>query len=117
MVVADELAGFFSAANAENRKVLDELSRVLDIEGIAPTSDKDSVVAGKTVVFTGTLTTMTRGEAKAKAESLGAKVSGSVSSKTDYLVLGKDAGSKAKKAQELGVEIITEDDWQTMIAS
>ena len=68
------------------------------------------------VVFTGTLVTMTRGEAKAKAESLGAKVSGSVSKKTDYVVIGADAGSKAKKAQELGVEILSEDDWQTMIA-
>lgn len=116
MAVADELAGFFDAENAENRNVLDELGKVLDIEEIAPPSDTDSAVAGKTVVFTGTLETMTRGEAKAKAESLGAKVSGSVSKKTDYVVVGADAGSKAKKAQELGVEILSEDAWQAMIA-
>lgn len=117
MAVADELAGFFDAENAENRIVLDELGKVLDIEEIAAPSASDSAVAGKTVVFTGTLTTMTRGEAKAKAESLGAKVSGSVSKKTDYVVVGADAGSKAKKAQELGVEILSEEAWQTMIAN
>ena len=59
---------------------------------------------------------MTRGEAKAKAEALGAKVSGSVSKKTDYVVVGADAGSKAKKAQDLGVTVLSEDEWQTMIA-
>jgi DNA ligase (NAD+) len=59
---------------------------------------------------------MTRGEAKAKAESLGAKVSGSVSKNTDYVVVGADAGSKAKKAQDLGVTVLSEDEWQTMIA-
>jgi DNA ligase (NAD+) len=116
MAVADELAGFFDADNAENRTVLDELGKVLDIEEVAAPDSSDSAVAGKTVVFTGTLVTMTRGEAKAKAESLGAKVSGSVSKKTDYVVVGADAGSKAKKAQELGVEVLSEDAWQTMIA-
>lgn len=116
MAVADELAGFFDAENAENRNVLDELGNVLDIEEVTPPKSSNSPVAGKTVVFTGTLVTMTRGEAKAKAESLGAKVSGSVSKKTDYVVVGADAGSKAKKAQELGVEVLSEDAWQTMIA-
>lgn len=117
MAVADELAGFFDAENPENRNVLDELGKVLEIEEIAAPSASDSAVAGKTVVFTGTLTTMTRGEAKAKAESLGAKVSGSVSKKTDYVVVGADAGSKAKKAQELGVEILSEEDWQAMVTA
>lgn len=116
MAVADELAGFFDAENQENRSILDELGKVLNIEEVAAPDESGSPVAGKTVVFTGTLVTMTRGEAKAKAESLGAKVSGSVSRKTDYVVVGADAGSKAKKAQDLGVEILSEDDWQTMIA-
>tara|TARA_R110000868_G_scaffold4155_38_gene25609 strand:+ start:1151 stop:3295 length:2145 start_codon:yes stop_codon:yes gene_type:complete len=116
MAVADELAGFFDAENAENRNILDDLGDILDIEEVAAPDGADSAVAGKTVVFTGTLVTMTRGEAKAKAESLGAKVSGSVSKKTDYVVVGADAGSKAKKAVELGVEVLSEDDWQAMIA-
>ena len=71
----------------------------------------DSAVSGKTVVFTGTLVEMSRAEAKARAESLGAKVAGSVSKKTDYVVVGADAGSKAKKAAELGVTILSEQDW------
>ena len=115
MAAADELAGFFDADNEENRRVLDELAGELDIEDVAAPSVTDSPVAGKTVVFTGTLETMTRGEAKAKAEALGAKVAGSVSKKTDYVVVGADAGSKAKKAEELGVAVLSEADWQALI--
>ncbi len=81
----------------------------------APASE--SPVAGKTVVFTGTLATMTRGEAKARAEALGAKVAGSVSKKTDYLVMGTEAGSKARKAAELGVVTLSEQAWLELIGS
>jgi DNA ligase (NAD+) len=74
----------------------------------------DSLFAGKTVVFTGTLEQMTRDEAEALAERLGAKVTKSVSKKTDFVVVGTDAGSKATKAAELGVKTLTEAEWIEM---
>ncbi|HJN24435.1 MAG TPA: BRCT domain-containing protein, partial [Rhodospirillales bacterium] len=76
-----------------------------------------SPVADKTVVFTGSLETMSRSEAKARAESLGAKVAGSVSQKTDYVVIGADAGSKARKARELDVTCLSEQEWLEMAGS
>ena len=112
--VADDLVFFF--AEEHNRSVLDDLQAQLTVaDFVAPTQSADSPVAGKTVVFTGTLAEMSRGEAKARAEALGAKVAGSVSKKTDIVVVGADAGSKAKKAEELGIERLSEADWLSLI--
>ncbi|MBR9842229.1 MAG: NAD-dependent DNA ligase LigA [Rhodobacteraceae bacterium] len=101
-------------ANEEERAAINALVARLEVEAPAAPA-KESPVAGKTVVFTGTLEKMTRAEAKARAEALGAKVSGSVSGKTDILVAGPGAGSKAKKAADLGVETIDEDAWLALI--
>lgn len=109
---ADDLIGFF--VEEHNQKILEELSRELTIHPYKINVSGDSKVAGKTVVFTGVLSKITRGEAKAKAESMGAKVSGSVSKKTDYVIAGEDAGSKLKKAKELNIEILSEDDWLSL---
>ncbi len=97
------------------RASIDRLVAHLQIEAPAKTDTSNSPVAGKTVVFTGSLEKMTRAEAKARAEGLGAKVSGSVSAKTDLLVAGPGAGSKAKKAADLGIETIDEDGWLALI--
>ncbi|CAN0540474.1 unnamed protein product, partial [Laminaria digitata] len=106
--VAEDLLAFVHEDH--NRQVLDDLQALLNISAFeAPQSD--SAFSGKTIVFTGTLEKMTRSEAKARAETLGAKVSGSVSSKTDLVVAGPGAGSKAKKAAELDIETIDEDEW------
>ena len=112
-VVADDLLGF--CAEKHNRDVLDDLGRLLSVEDFDAPDTSSSPVAGKTVVFTGSLEGLSRAEAKARAESLGAKVAGSVSKKTDYVVVGADAGSKAKKAKELGVTTLSEDEWLDLI--
>ena len=103
-------------AEEHNRDVLDDLQAVLTIEDVEAPQVTDSPVSGKTVVFTGKLELFSRNEAKVKAESLGAKVAGSVSAKTDFLVAGPGAGSKLKKAEELGVTVLDEQGWLDLIA-
>jgi DNA ligase (NAD+) len=107
--VQKALTSFF--ANARNVAVLDDLLSQVTPKDYVVTVSADSEVVGKTVVFTGSLEKMTRGEAKAMAERLGAKVAGSVSSKTDIVVAGPGAGSKLKTAQELGILVLDEDQW------
>jgi DNA ligase (NAD+) len=111
--VAGDILAFF--AEEHNRSVLEDLKTALDIIPYARPSTENSPVAGKTVVFTGALMRMTRNEAKAQAERLGAKVAGSVSKKTDYVVAGEDAGSKLKAARDLGVTVLSEDEWIALV--
>ena len=111
--LAETILDFFTEPH--NLEVLDHLAGALTVEDFVPAAST-SPVAGKTVVFTGTLERMTRAEAKARAEALGAKVAGSVSAKTDYIVAGPGAGSKLAKARDLGVDVVSEDDWLEMIS-
>jgi DNA ligase (NAD+) len=113
--LTDDLIGFF--AEKHNLDVLDDLTRegVVAEDFQAPTATSFSPLAGKILVFTGTLERMKRHEAKARAEALGAIVTDSVSKKTDYVVVGADAGSKAAKARELGVKILSEDEWLGLV--
>ncbi|MGP0091735.1 MAG: NAD-dependent DNA ligase LigA [Xanthobacteraceae bacterium] len=110
--VIESLGEYFGEAH--NRRRIDRLVAQVRIRE-AEKPRTDSAVAGKTVVFTGTLEKMTREEAKASAERLGAKVASSVSKKTDYVVAGASAGSKLGKAKELGVEVLTEDEWLALV--
>jgi DNA ligase (NAD+) len=110
--VAEAIADFF--AEPHNVEVVDELLREVRPEPLEAI-DHASPISGKTVVFTGTLEKMTRPEAKARAERLGAKVAGSVSKKTDYVVAGPGAGSKLKDAERLGLKVLSEDEWLTLI--
>ncbi|MCH2165535.1 MAG: NAD-dependent DNA ligase LigA [Marinovum sp.] len=105
-----------SFAQEAERASIDRLIAHLTVQDIEVPETDDSPVAGKTVVFTGTLEKMSRAEAKARAEALGAKVSGSVSTKTDLLIAGLGAGSKAKKAAKLGIQTLDEDGWLALIA-
>jgi DNA ligase (NAD+) len=112
--VIDAVARYFGEEH--NRKLVDELAAEVDvIDAEKPATD--SPVAGMTIVFTGALERMSRDEAKAMAEKLGAKAAGSVSAKTNLVVAGPGAGSKLKKAGELGIEVISEDEWFTRIGA
>ena len=111
--VIDAIASYFGESH--NVKMVERLTEHVRI-GAAERPRTDSAIAGKTVVFTGTLEKMTRDEAKALAERLGAKVSGSVSNKTDIVVAGPGAGSKLAKAKEFGVDVLSEDEWLKLVA-
>jgi DNA ligase (NAD+) len=113
-VVAEALVEFF-----KEKRNLEALERLLDEITVEPMEKaaSDSPVAGKTIVFTGSLEKMTRDEAKAMAERLGAKASGSVSKKTDYVVAGPGAGSKLNEAKKLGVVVLTEDEWLNLVGA
>jgi DNA ligase (NAD+) len=113
-IVAEAIADFFREShNLEALARLVSELEILPAERVA----RSSPVAGQTIVFTGTLETMTRGEAKARAEQLGAKVAGSVSKKTDLVVAGPGAGSKRKEAQSLGIQVMSEADWIKLVSA
>ncbi len=111
--VAQDILEFF--AEPHNRDEVKKLATLLDIRPYEGAGGAQTALTGKVMVFTGTLEKMGRAEAKATAERLGAKVSGSVSKKTDYVVAGSDAGSKLKDAQALGVTVLSEDEWLNMV--
>ncbi len=111
--VIEACAAFFSEDH--NRRMVEALAGELDIQPTAAPK-RDTAIAGKTVVFTGSLERLTRDEAKAQAERLGAKVSSSVSKKTDIVVAGPGAGSKLKTAAELGLKVLTEDEWLALVS-
>jgi DNA ligase (NAD+) len=108
--VSKEIIGYFS--ESANLTVLEKLQK--EIEVIPPQSSQNGQFSGKTIVFTGTLERMTRAEAKARAERLGFHIASSISSKTDFVVAGDEAGSKLKKAQELGIKILNETEWEKL---
>ena len=112
-VVAEAIKDFFDEPH--NRKALARLLKEVTVEKAAAPRASGSPIAGKTLVFTGTLEKMTRPEAKARAEALGAKVAGSVSKKTDLVIAGPGAGSKLSEAKELGVDVIDEDAWLKLL--
>jgi DNA ligase (NAD+) len=115
VVATDALVDFFREPH--NRDVLAALLAQIQVLPFERPATTQSAVTGKTVVFTGTLERLNRNEAKAQAERLGAKVSSSVSKKTDYVIAGADAGSKLTKAQEFGVKVLTEDEWLSLIGA
>ncbi len=112
--MAKDIVEFFKEEH--NLAVINDLLSVISIEEFEGIANTTSEIFGKTIVFTGTLTTLTRSEAKSKALAFGAKVAGSVSTNTDYVIAGENAGSKLKKAQELGVKVITEEEFNRITA-
>ncbi|MGX0901956.1 DNA ligase (NAD+) [Roseovarius sp. MBR-79] len=117
--VGEAMATSLAQAMTEphERASIERLTRHLTIEPAARPDTSGSPIAGKTLVFTGSLEKMTRAEAKARAEAMGAKVAGSVSARTDLLIAGPGAGSKARKAAEIGIEVIDEDAWLALIGA
>ena len=113
-VVADSLIAFF--ADEHNREALARLLKYVTPEPVEAPAAVESPLAGRTIVFTGSLESMTRAEAKARAEALGAHVADSVSRRTDLVVAGPGAGSKLRRAQELGVRVIDEAEWLKLLA-
>ncbi|MBC7735981.1 MAG: NAD-dependent DNA ligase LigA, partial [Candidatus Saccharibacteria bacterium] len=113
-VVATSLMDAFQ--NPAERSAIDALIAQLTVQPMTPRDTSGSPIAGKTVVFTGTLEKMSRSEAKARAEEMGAKVAGSVSAKTDLVIAGPGAGSKIKAAEALGIAVIDEDAWLALAA-
>ena len=111
--MAGDILAFF--AEDHNVAALDDLAEQVRVEDAQVIEAGDSPVAGKSVVFTGELVTMTRAEAKARAEMLGAKVVGAVSRKTDYVVAGPGAGSKLAEAEKLGLGVLSEQQWLDLI--
>ena len=116
MTMADDIVAFF-AREAQLRPLVDELARSSTVEPAPPARARDRRSPARPWCSPARSRTMTRHEAKARAEALGAKVAGSVSKKTDYVVVGADAGSKAKKAAELNIPMLSEEEWQTLIGS
>lgn len=112
--MAKDIVEFFKEEH--NLAVINDLLSVISIEEFEGIANTTSEIFGKTIVFTGTLITLTRSEAKSKALAFGAKVAGSVSTNTDYVIAGENAGSKLKKAQELGVKVITEEEFNRITA-
>lgn len=111
--MANDIIGFFQEEH--NTRIIDDLLSRITVEEYIDQTNHNSPLSGKTIVFTGTLEHMTRAEAKAKALMMGAKVAGSVSANTNYVVEGADAGSKAKKARELGVSILSEEEFLNLL--
>jgi DNA ligase (NAD+) len=109
----DAIVDFF--CEEHNVKIIEELMSLIEIYEYEPTIPVESKLAGKIIVFTGALDKMSRSEAKAKAESLGANVSNSISKKTDYIIAGTNAGSKLTKAMDLGIKVISERDWLKIV--
>ncbi len=111
--VANDLIGFFEDKN--NVAVIEDLLSQLNIRPYELSQIGESIFTGKTIVFTGTLESMGRSEAKSRAEKLGAKVTGAISTNTDYIIVGANSGAKAVKAESLGVKVLKEDEWLDLI--